>query len=136
MTSLPSKDHKTTYSRLCSLTVKVSFILPFLKTANYFSFSRNYGQNYRKTPFYSRNLEGSCLFSARKRNPEMFFFDQEFGVWLEMVYSPKYRCVHLEIPTTSKRAAWKVLSASEKCARLYTVTCLISSCVEGDGEIV
>jgi len=54
----------------------------------------------------------------------------------EKVYSPRYRCVHLEIPTTSKRAAWKLLSARKKCARSYTVTCLISSCIEGDGAII
>ena len=40
-----------------------------------------------------------------------------------MEYSPRCWCAHLKIPRTSKRAAWKVPSANEKCAISHTVRC-------------
>jgi len=41
----------------------------------------------------------------------------------QMEYSPRCWCAHLKIPRTSKRAAWKVPSANEKCAISHTVRC-------------
>ena len=76
------ENRKPAHYFTCRLTVKLRFSPTSRKTAKYFYFPRGFSRKYRKTPFYIRNLAGNCLSEARKRNPEMAFFDQEFGVWL------------------------------------------------------
>ena len=120
------ENRKSAVYFTCRVSVKLTFIPISRKTAKYFYFPRGCSRNYRKTPFYFRNSAGNWLFQARNRNPEMAFFDQEFGVWLlatelttdnleaKVVYSRKQRHQRFTwLPTSLLQIEAKVYSRSD-----------------------